>query len=148
AAMKGANFIFVGTKDQAQDAIRKAAKRTNSVFADSRFVGGMLTNFRCRQESIQLMEAMEKQQAQGVWEGDSEAVRREKEKRLKKLQRLYKGMQEMDNYPDIAIIVDEKKEHLARASPNFLSSSISLFPTSRIPCCSLASFISRSLSLS
>jgi len=110
AAMKGANFIFVGTKDQAQDAIRKAAKRTNSVFADSRFVGGMLTNFRCRQESIQLMEAMEKQQAQGVWEGDSEAVRREKEKRLKKLQRLYKGMQEMDNYPDIAIIVDEKKE--------------------------------------
>jgi len=52
AASKGAKFLFVGTKEQAQEAIVEAGKRTNSYYAENRFVGGMLTNFGCRQESV------------------------------------------------------------------------------------------------
>jgi small subunit ribosomal protein S2 len=115
AASKGAKFIFVGTKEQAQESIKEAGLRTNSYYANKRFVGGMLTNFGCRQESLELMASMERQKAQGVWDLDGEAVRAEKEKKLAQMQEYYKGMEGMDNYPDIMIVVDEKKERYAVA---------------------------------
>jgi small subunit ribosomal protein S2 len=115
AATKGAKFLFVGTKEQAQASIVEAAKRTNSYYAQNRFVGGMLTNFRCRQESIELMQSLEREKQQGLWDGYGEDVRAAKENQLRRMQAYYKGLEDMDNFPDIMIVVDEKKERYAVA---------------------------------
>merc|ERR1712224_985098 len=61
AASKGAKFLWVGTKDQAKDIVKKAAEETGSWYATERFVGGMLSNFKARQESLAKMQKASQQ---------------------------------------------------------------------------------------
>jgi len=113
AAAKGARFIFSGTKEQASPFIEEAALGCNSFFCNTRFAGGLLTNFMQVKESIKLMKKMRIEQVQGAWASLSDETRELNKLKAERLYRKYKGVATMEFVPDIMIIVDEVKERNA-----------------------------------
>merc|ERR1719291_847846 len=74
AASKGAVFLFSGTKDQAKPLIKAAALRTGMHYCDSRFIGGLLTNWQQVQKGVQLLKKMSVEYEQGAWKILGEAT--------------------------------------------------------------------------
>jgi small subunit ribosomal protein S2 len=110
AAGVGKTFLFVGTKRQATTLIAQEAKRCNSYYVNHRWLGGMLTNWSTVKERIKRLKDLEKQEADGTFELLSKkevAVRR---KELSKLRKHLDGIKTMPNIPDVAIIIDQKRE--------------------------------------
>jgi small subunit ribosomal protein S2 len=105
--------LFVGTKRQAQEPIRIAAKRTGQFFVNERWLGGMLTNFGTIQGRIQRLKELER------WEADGTMDRFPKKEQLglreqrAKLDRFVGGIKDMHRLPDALFIVDLKKERIA-----------------------------------
>ena len=110
AARENKTFLFVGTKPQASTLIAQEAKRCNSYYVNDRWLGGMLTNWRTLKERIEYLKDLEKQEADNTFDllTKKEAALRRKE--LKKLKRNLDGIKYMPNLPDIAIIIDQKRE--------------------------------------
>lgn len=110
SASDGKTFLFVGTKRQATTLIAQEAKRCNSYYVNHRWLGGMLTNWSTVKERIKRLKDLEKQEADGTFELLSKkevAVRR---KELSKLRKHLDGIKTMPNIPDVAIIIDQKRE--------------------------------------
>jgi small subunit ribosomal protein S2 len=110
SASEGKTFLFVGTKRQATTLIAQEAKRCNSYYVNHRWLGGMLTNWATVKERIKRLKDLEKQEADGTFELLSKkevAVRR---KELSKLRKHLDGIKTMPNIPDVAIIIDQKRE--------------------------------------
>jgi small subunit ribosomal protein S2 len=110
SASEGKTFLFVGTKRQATTLIAQEAKRCNSYYVNHRWLGGMLTNWSTVKERIKRLKDLEKQEADGTFELLSKkevAVRR---KELSKLRKHLDGIKTMPNIPDVAIIIDQKRE--------------------------------------
>ena len=113
AASEGKTFLFVGTKRQATTLIAQEAKRCNSYYVNHRWLGGMLTNWSTVKERIKRLKDLEKQEADGTFDLLSKkevAVRR---KELGKLRKHLDGIKTMPDRPDIAIIIDQKREMTA-----------------------------------
>lgn len=110
AARENKSFLFIGTKRQATTLIAQEAKRCNSYYVNHRWLGGMLTNWTTLKERISYFKDIEKQEAEYTFDllTKKEAALRRKE--LKKLRRHLDGIKMMENLPDIAIIVDQKRE--------------------------------------
>jgi small subunit ribosomal protein S2 len=106
-------FLFVGTKRQASTLIAQESKRCQSFYVNHRLLGGMLTNWSTLKERIEHLKDLEKQEANNTFEllTKKEAALRRKE--LKKLRQHLNGIKEMDKLPDVAIIVDQKREMTA-----------------------------------
>jgi small subunit ribosomal protein S2 len=113
AAKEGKSFLFVGTKRQASTLIAQEAKRCNSFYVNHRWLGGMLTNWITLKERIKDFKNLEKQEANNNFDllTKKEVALRQKE--LKKLRRHLDGIKEMENLPDIVIIIDQKREMTA-----------------------------------
>jgi small subunit ribosomal protein S2 len=113
AARDGKSFLFIGTKRQATTLIAQEAKRCDSFYVNHRWLGGMLTNWSTMKERIKHLKELEKQEVSNTFEllTKKEAALRRKE--LKKLRQHLDGIKEMDKIPDIAIIVDQKREMTA-----------------------------------
>ena len=113
AASQGKKILFIGTKRQASTLIAKEAKRCESFYVNHRWLGGMLTNWTTLKERIQYLKDLEQQEANDKFRllTKKEAVLRGKE--LKKLRRYLDGVKTMQNLPDIAIIIDQKREMTA-----------------------------------
>src|SRR6476620_4533599 len=113
AAKDGKSFLFVGTKRQATTLIAQEAKRCGSFYVNHRWLGGMLTNWSTMKERIQHLKELEKQEVSNTFDllTKKEAALRRKE--LKKLRQHLDGIKEMDKIPDIAIIIDQKREMTA-----------------------------------
>jgi small subunit ribosomal protein S2 len=113
AARDNKSFLFVGTKRQATTLIAQEAKRCDSFYVNHRWLGGMLTNWTTLKERIEYLKDLEKQEAEGVFDllPKKEAALRRKE--LKKLRQHLDGIKNMPNLPDIAIIIDQKREMTA-----------------------------------
>lgn len=110
SASEGKTFLFVGTKRQATTLIAQEAKRCNSYYVNHRWLGGMLTNWSTVKERIKRLKDLEKQEADGTFDLLSKkevAVRR---KELSKLRKHLDGIKAMPNIPDVAIIIDQKRE--------------------------------------
>jgi small subunit ribosomal protein S2 len=110
SASEGKTFLFVGTKRQATTLIAQEAKRCNSYYVNHRWLGGMLTNWSTVKERIKRLKDLEKQEADGTFDLLSKkevAVRR---KELSKLRKHLDGIKTMPNIPDVAIIIDQKRE--------------------------------------
>ena len=110
AASEEKTFLFVGTKRQATTLIAQEAKRCNSYYVNHRWLGGMLTNWATVKERIKRLKNLEKQEADGTFDLLSKkevAVRR---KELSKLRKHLDGIKTMPDRPDIAIIIDQKRE--------------------------------------
>lgn len=115
AASEEKTFLFVGTKRQASTLIAQEAKRCESYYVNHRWLGGMLTNWTTVTQRIKRLKDLEKQEADGTFDLLSKkevAVRR---KELQKLRKHLEGIKTMKQLPDVAIIIDQKREMTAIA---------------------------------
>jgi small subunit ribosomal protein S2 len=110
ASREEKSFLFIGTKRQAATLIAQEAKRCDSYFVNHRWLGGMLTNWTTLKERILHLKDLEKQEVDGTFDllPKKEAALRRKE--LKKLRKHLDGIKNMSSLPDIAIIIDQKRE--------------------------------------
>jgi small subunit ribosomal protein S2 len=115
ASSENKKVLFVGTKRQATTLIAQEAKRANSYYVNHRWLGGMLTNWSTMKERIKTLKDLEKQEAEGTFEllTKKEAALRRKE--LTKLRKHLDGIKSMSELPDVAIIIDQKREMTAIA---------------------------------
>lgn len=113
AARNGKTFLFIGTKRQASTLIAQEAKRCDSFYVNHRWLGGMLTNWTTLEERIGYLKNLEQQEADntlGLLTKKEVTLRR---KELKKLRQHLDGVKTMTNLPDIAIVIDQKREMTA-----------------------------------
>ena len=112
-AARGESSLFVGTKKQAQDAMRDEAIRCNMFFVNERWLGGMMTNFKTIQARISRLRKLEEMEANGTFEvlpkKEVLGLRHEMEKLTKYLG----GIKDMKKLPGALFIVDPRKEHIA-----------------------------------
>ena len=109
-ADNGGNFLFVGTKKQANEAAKEEAERSNSFYVIERWLGGTLTNFRTIRKRIKRLEEIEKMESDGLFEvlPKKEVIGLRKE--YEKLNKVLCGIRNMEKLPDALIIIDPKKE--------------------------------------
>ena len=111
-AAEGGTILFVGTKKQAQDAIKSEAERCGMFYVNERWLGGMLTNFKTIQSRIARLKEIETMAADGTFEvlPKKEVIALKKE--WEKLEKNLGGIKEMKKIPDAIFIVDPKKERI------------------------------------
>ena len=109
---RGGKVLFVGTKKQAQDAIKTEAERCGQFYVNERWLGGMLTNFKTIQSRIARLKQIEAMEADGTFDVLPKKEVIELKKELAKLQKNIGGIKEMKRLPDAIFIVDPKKERI------------------------------------
>ena len=114
-------FLFVGTKRQAQDAIKEEAMRCNQYYINQRWLGGLLTNFQTIQKSIKRYKDIEAMQADGRIEAYGKKERLEIERERLALERNLSGIKDMRRLPDAIFIIDTNKEEIAVKEANRLN---------------------------
>ena len=113
AVARGEKILFVGTKRQASDIVAESAREADQYWVTHRWLGGMLTNFKTVKGSIERLNKLEKDQADGRWELVTKKERITNERALKKLKDSLGGIQTMTALPGVIFIIDPKKEHIA-----------------------------------
>ena len=111
-AAKGGKILFVGTKKQAQDAIRTEATRCGRYYVNERWLGGMLTNFRTIQSRIKRMKEIEEMAENGTFDVLPKKEVLNLKKEHEKLEKNLGGIREMKKLPDAIFVVDPKKERI------------------------------------
>jgi small subunit ribosomal protein S2 len=110
AASQGKTFLFIGTKRQASTLIAQEAKRCDSYYVNHRWLGGMLTNWVTLKDRIKRLKELEQQEANETFNLLSKKEGALRRKELDKLRRHLDGIKNMNTLPDVAIIVDQKRE--------------------------------------
>ncbi len=112
---KGGKVLFVGTKKQAQHAVKETAKESGQYFVTERWLGGTLTNFATIKRSIARLKQIEKMEADGTINNyvkqEQSVIRRE----AARLVKFFDGIRTMDKVPGAMFVVDIKREHNAVA---------------------------------
>ncbi len=111
----GGIVLFVGTKKQAQEAVREEAERCGMYYVNQRWLGGMLTNFSTIRKRIDRLHELEKMEEEGLFES---LTKKEVAKLLHEKEKLNKflgGIKNMERLPDAVFIVDPRKEKIAVA---------------------------------
>ena len=103
---KGAKFLFVGTKKQAQEAIKAEAERCGAYCISEKWLGGTLTNFQTVKKSIERMNELEKWETSGVFKAISKKEASRLSKELARLQKLLGGIRDMKVLPDVVFVID------------------------------------------
>ena len=111
-AADGGTILFVGTKKQAQDAIKTEAERCGMFYVNERWLGGMLTNFKTIQSRIKRLKEIEKMSEDGTFDVLPKKEVIEIKKEWEKLEKNLGGIKDMKNLPDAIFIVDPKKERI------------------------------------
>ena len=109
----GGVVLFVGTKKQAQDAIREEAQRCGMFYVNHRWLGGMLTNFQTISRSIAKLKEFEAMKEDGTIKRFPKKEILMMEKKAAKLERSLGGIKNMGRLPDIVYVVDPRKEDIA-----------------------------------
>ena len=114
-AANGQSILFVGTKKQAQDAIKEEAERVGQYYVNARWLGGMLTNFRTMRTRIDRLAQLKKMEADGTFAmlPKKEVIKHQGE--IAKLEKYLGGVKEMKKLPGALFVVDPRKEHNAIA---------------------------------
>jgi small subunit ribosomal protein S2 len=112
-ARRGDTVLFVGTKKQAQDVVAEHASRVGMPYVNTRWLGGMLTNFQTIFARLQRLKELREMERSGAFEflpkKEALKLRREKEK----LERNLSGIQDMERLPGAVYVIDTKKEEIA-----------------------------------
>ncbi|MDD3339139.1 MAG: 30S ribosomal protein S2 [Lachnospiraceae bacterium] len=111
-AANGGTILFVGTKKQAQDAIKAEAERCGMYFINERWLGGMLTNFKTIQSRIKRLKDIKRMAEDGTFDVLPKKEVIELNKELTKLQKNLGGIEDMKKIPDAIFVVDPKKERI------------------------------------
>lgn len=110
---EGGIILFVGTKKQAQEAIKEQATRCGMPYVNHRWLGGMLTNWQTISGRIDRLNELERMKEDGIFEKYPKKERMRLEKEYEKLQRNLGGIREMNRLPDALYVVDTKNEETA-----------------------------------
>ena len=120
AAAEGKTILFVGTKKQANAAIREYATKCGMPYVDHRWLGGMLTNFQTIKQSIRKLEVIQKMEEEGqldlLTKREALVLKRKKEKLMNYLG----GIKDMKGTPDMIFVIDTVKERIAVKEANRL----------------------------
>jgi small subunit ribosomal protein S2 len=114
-AAKGKKVLFVGTKRQAQETVKKEAERCGMPYVNQRWLGGMLTNYQTIKKRIDRLDELEKMEEEGIFEVLPKKEVIELNKEHDKLERFLGGIRNMNGLPDVLFITDAKKEDIAVA---------------------------------
>ena len=117
----GGNILFVGTKKQAQDAIKEEAARCGGYYVNARWLGGMLTNFRTMRTRVDRLAQLRKMEEDGTFAmlPKKEVIKHQAE--IEKLEKYLGGVKEMKKLPAALFIVDPRKERNAIAEARKLN---------------------------
>ncbi|MDN4594469.1 30S ribosomal protein S2 [Polycladomyces subterraneus] len=120
-AAQGGNLLFVGTKKQAQDAVREEAERCGMFYVNHRWLGGTLTNFQTIRKRIERLHQLEEMEQDGTFDvlPKKEVVLLRKEKA--RLEKFLGGIKHMKKLPDAVFIIDPRKERIAVAEARKLN---------------------------
>ena len=114
-AAEGKSILFVGTKKQAQDAVREEAQRVGQYYVNARWLGGMLTNFKTMRTRVDRLGQLRKMAEDGTFDmlPKKEVIKHTNE--IAKLEKYLGGVQDMKQLPGALFVVDPRKEHNAIA---------------------------------
>jgi small subunit ribosomal protein S2 len=114
-AAEGQTLLFVGTKKQAQEAVKEEAQRCEMFFVNERWLGGMLTNFQTIQKRISRLRELEDMEAKGTFDvlPKKEVITLRHE--MDRLQKFLGGIKNMNKLPGALFVIDPRKERIAIA---------------------------------
>jgi small subunit ribosomal protein S2 len=110
---KGEKILFVGTTKISSSIVAKYAIQSNSFYINYRWLGGMLTNWPTIQKRIERLKYLEQLENQGNFEKLSKKEYSQQRKELDKLKRLFNGIKNMTNLPNLVIFTNQLKDSLA-----------------------------------
>jgi len=110
---RGQSILFVGTKKQAQDIIRREAERSGQFYVNRRWLGGTLTNFVTIRSRLAYLKQLQSEAASGQLDYLPKQEAAGKLKELERLERTLGGMRDMTRLPAAIFVIDPKREHLA-----------------------------------
>lgn len=119
-AARGGNVLFVGTKRAARELVAAEAERCGMPFVDSRWLGGMMTNFKTVKTSIKRLKEMEGQLAEGRLETMSKKEALMFERELEKLNKAIGGIKDMNTLPEALFVIDVGYHKIAVAEARTL----------------------------
>jgi small subunit ribosomal protein S2 len=117
---RGKTVLFVGTKRQAQDAVREEAERSGQYYVNQRWLGGLLTNFQTVQKSIKRLKDLDVMQTDGRYEKLTKKERIKLDRERQSLEKVLSGIKSMSRLPDLVFVIDVRKEEIAVAEANKL----------------------------
>ncbi len=112
--------LFVGTKRQAQDAIKEEAERCGQYYVNNRWLGGLMTNLQTVQKSVKKMKDIETMKEDGRFEMLTKKERLQLDRQHEGLMKNLAGIRDMNGLPDMLFIIDVRKEDIAVAEANRL----------------------------
>lgn len=110
---RGGHILFVGTKKQAQDIVKREAERSGQYFVNRRWLGGTLTNFVTIRLRLRHLKTLMAENERGEWNDLPKQEAASKQLELDKLERTLGGMRDMNQLPGALFIIDPKREYLA-----------------------------------
>ena len=110
---KGEKIVFVGTKKQAKEVVRREAERSGMYYVNERWLGGTLTNFVTIRKSVKHLKNLEKKEVDGTYDQITKKEILSIEKKKEKLLKVLSGVTEMNKLPGAVFVVDTKKESIA-----------------------------------
>jgi small subunit ribosomal protein S2 len=114
-AGEGKTLLFVGTKKQAQDAVKEEATRCEMFYVNQRWLGGMLTNFQTIQKRIARLVELEKMEENGIFDVLSKKEVITLRHEMERLQKFLGGIKNMHKLPGALFVIDPRKERIAIA---------------------------------
>jgi len=112
---RGGRILFVGTKKQAQDVIKREADRSGQHYVNQRWLGGTLTNFVTIRTRLRYMRNLDTQMHSGTFELLPKIEQIKQQHEFEKLERMLGGIRDMDRLPAIVFVIDPKREQNAIA---------------------------------
>lgn len=117
----GGKVLFVGTKKQAQEAIKEEAERSGNYYINQRWLGGTLTNFGTIQKRVARMKEIERMEEDGTFEVLPKKEVVQLKKQHERLVKFLGGIRDMTDLPDVMFVVDPRKERIAVAEARKLN---------------------------
>jgi len=112
-SQEGKTMLFVGTKKQAQEAVRDEALRCNMFFVNERWLGGMLTNFQTIQRRVSRLRQLEEMDANDGFAGLHKKEVLQLRHEMERLQKFLGGIKTMNKLPGALFVIDPRKEEIA-----------------------------------
>ena len=114
-AGEGKTILFVGTKKQAQEAVKEEAARCEMFYVNERWLGGMLTNFQTIQKRISRLKELEKMEEDGTFDVLPKKEVLTLRHEMERLQKFLGGIKNMQQLPGALFVIDPRKERIAIA---------------------------------
>lgn len=116
----GKHILFVGTKKQAQETVRREAERSGQFYVNQRWLGGTLTNWVTIRRRLQALRRLQQDAEEGQFDLLPKNEAAKKVEQLARLERKLGGMRDMPSLPSALFVIDPKREHLAIHEANRL----------------------------